>query len=152
MIVPTEDIIQVKDYVSLAKTMNRPSFYSTLFPEVPITLCCPLDPPFDKFAVTTHGTVFQFKPLHTVHFSFNPLESTVETYIDPMSCCVPKRDHENRLYVVLMTYYGMHYTFYIDELICQYFYNVPSDQHIQIEYHDGDYDNVSYNNLEAWYV
>ena len=152
MILPSENTILLNNYESIVKQMSRPSFYSTLFPEEPIVLCTPLDPPFDNFAVTTHGTVFQFKPLHTVNFSFNLLESTLETYIDPMVCCIPKRDHEGRQYIVLITYYGMHYIFYIDELICRKFFNIPEEQPIEIVYNDGDYDNVSYDNLEAFYV
>ena len=152
MVTPSEDNILLNDYISIARHMTSPYFFSTLFPEVPVALCSPLDPPFDHFAVTAHGTVFLYRPLKTVHFSFDLLESTMETYIDPVSCCVPKPDHEGRLYIVLITYYGIHHTFYIDELICRKFFNIPSNQPIQVEYHDRDFSNIVFNNLEAFYV
>lgn len=135
-----------RDFVGAdLKSLPHPYIVTYLFPEVPVAVCRPLDPPFDHLAITHYGEVFLWKPLLLTH-----LESF--KIIDPTSILIPKLSSTNRQYVVLQNIKkGFRKAYFTDRLVMDRFYNVKLTEPVVIEHIDGNYSNNHYNNLIAHY-
>ena len=126
------------------KSIPKPYFISTLFPEEALMVCRPLMSPFDKFAITHTGIVFCYKPLNIIRTQFG-------NRIHSQNLCIPKYRHNDSRPIVVLEALGIHRRFFIHRLILDRFYNVDLNEKIEVVYVDGDETNVHVGNLEAYF-
>lgn len=125
-------------------SIPQPRYLSTLFTELPVVMCRPLDAPLDDFAITHHGVVFQARPLHTVTFG-------ILSTIHPGAVAIPKYNKKGEPYICLTDRAGRRHVFLVARLVLDRFFGVSLTDAISIEYVDGDPSNVHYLNLVATY-
>ena len=125
----------------------KPYFISTLFPETPVAICRPLDPPFEEYAVTHHGVVFKYKPLNLMYTNTNGVikeEHSFDFFL------LPDITQEDLQYVTLHdSRSGITNTFYVHRLALDRFYGVSIYDNVDTMFLDGSKGNPHMNNLEA---
>lgn len=127
-------------------TIPKPYFLSTVFPEVPIAICRPLEYPFDKYAITHYGLVFIYKDVQLRYF-----KECGAHYVDAATICYETILQE-KSFVTLHDVQNIPHVFDIDRLVLERFYQIPFTDHIHILHIDGVPYNHHYLNLEAQYV
>ena len=125
------------------RTIPKPYFVSTLLPEVSIAICRPLFPPFDNYAIAHNGTVFQYRPLHTVSFGEH-------LTLHPAAYCIPKVVNFVPL-VRLASKLGHQKTYIVARLLLERFFHVSLTERISIDYLDNDSTNTHILNMEAFF-
>ena len=114
---------------------------TTCFVEEPISVIKFLRSPFNRFAITHFGTVFDTKNLR-----YTKIQNF--TIIDKFNI-VPVKYTTNYLkYVTLiLPEYGIHTNIRIDRLLADRFFNVPIGIPVTVEYLDNDTTNTHVFNL-----
>lgn len=131
------------------KGIPKPYFISTLFPEVPIAICRPLEPPFEDYAITHHGVVFKFRPLEFMYVRENNYY-TEELSFD--SFVLPDITIDDEQFVIITDTRSNHTeTFFVHRLILDRFHNVSLKDDVEVVFIDGFKGNPHMNNLEAFY-
>lgn len=142
----TENNLSLTLLAKELKSIPKPFFISGLFPEEDIAICRPLSPPFDNFAITHFGTVFLSRPLHT-HYIQDVLTLNIASY------CIPKTSPRSFRQLVCLQNRNLNIrkTFFVDRLLLDRFYGVKLTDSVDVEYGDGDEQNVNIYNVAAHY-
>lgn len=129
------------------KGFPKPWFVTNLFPESDLTVCRPLFPPFEIFAITHTGEIFCRRPLQTLRVS----EDFV--MIDPSMVLVPRVTPSGRSIVTLQNIReGYRKDFLVERLVMERFWEVKLTDKVHIRHLDDDLLNNHIFNLEADYV
>ena len=127
-------------------TIPKPYFLSTVFPEVPVAICRPLDFPFEHYAITHYGLVFIYKNVQLRYF-----KECQAYYVDAATMCY-ETTLADKSFITLHSRFHIPKVFDVDRLVLERFYNIPLEDKVIVIHHDGVSFNHHFLNLEAQYL
>lgn len=127
------------------KKLSNPYFTTNLLPEEHLSICIPLAAPFNRFAISHTGTIFQYAPLKTL--IVDNLENKKEMTIDPSSIIVPKFLNGYQCVVLQDKFMMYRKSFFVHRLVLNRFCGLDIYEKCFIGFRDEDRGNPSILNL-----
>lgn len=121
----------------------QPYFLSSIFPEVDIAICRPLDYPFDHYSITHYGLCFYSKDIKVQYFP------ELNSYFIDSTSVLYETIIKGRSFISIPDKFGVPHMFDVDQLVVNRFFNIPLNTKTKVIHLDGSLYNHHYMNLEV---